>query len=422
MLKNQPKAGYKLTEIGEIPEEWEVVRLGEVADRFISGGTPSTSNPEYWDGNIHWMRSASITKKTVDASENFITEKGLNNSATNIVPKGNILFATRVSIGKVAMNTIDIAISQDLTGVEVNKKKAISEYVYWALSNSNNKTKSLVQGSTIRGMLRKDLETLCFLLPSLPEQKKIAEILSTVDETIQKTDEIIEKTQELKKGLMQKLLTKGIGHTRFKQTEIGEIPEEWEVVRLGEVLNNCEYGLSAKLYSRGKYPIFRMNNIENGYMVENNMKFIELDDKTFKQFKLEKGDILFNRTNSFDLVGKVGIFLLERDFTFASYLIRLRANKLRADPFFINSYLNSNRIKFKLKNMATRGVSQSNINATNLKSLTFLCPPLPEQKKIAEILSGVDEKIEMERKRKEKSEELKKGLMQSLLTGKVRVK
>ena len=164
-----------------------------------------------------------------------------------------------------------------------------------------------------------------------------------------------------------------------------------------------------------------MNNIENGYVVENDMKYVDLNDRTFNQFRLEKGDILFNRTNSYELVGKVGIFLLGGGYTFASYLIRLRANQLRANPLFINSYLNADWTQFRLKNLATRGVSQSNINATNLKSLKVPCPPLPEQQKIAEILSGVDEKIEVERQRKGKLEELKKGLMQILLTGKVRV-
>ncbi|NVM56184.1 MAG: restriction endonuclease subunit S [Candidatus Helarchaeota archaeon] len=198
---------FKQTEIGEIPEEWEVVRLEEVANRFISGGTPATSKPEYWNGNIHWMRSASIRNRAVNSGEKYITKEGLNNSATNIVPKGNILVATRVSIGKVAINTIDIAISQDLTGVVLNTNKAIPEYVYWTLSKAESKIKSFIQGSTIRGVLRKDLENLKIPLPSSLEQQKIVSILSDVDEKIEKEKQTKEQLEKLKKGLMQILLT-----------------------------------------------------------------------------------------------------------------------------------------------------------------------------------------------------------------------
>lgn len=204
---------FKKTEIGDVPEEWEVVRLGEVAIEFISGGTPSTSRPEYWNGNIPWMRSASISNRFVDSGEKYITEEGLKNSAANIVPKGNVLVATRVCIGNVAVNRIDIAISQDLTGVVLEEQKAFPEYVYWALRIVENKIRSLIQGSTIKGVLREDLKNIKLPLPLITEQQEIAEILSAVDGKLEKEWERKEKLEELKKGLMQVLLT---GKVRVK--------------------------------------------------------------------------------------------------------------------------------------------------------------------------------------------------------------
>jgi len=204
---------FKQTEIGEIPEEWKVARLGEIAARFISGGTPSTLNPEYWDGVIPWMRSAWITRRFVDSGERYISEKGLRNSASNIVPKGNILVATRVCIGNVAVNRVDIAISQDLTGVVIEKSKAYPEYVYWMLRNSENKLMQLVQGSTIKGVLRGDLENLRIPCPTVFEQQRIASILSTVDERTGEEKQKKEQFLVLKRGLMQVLLT---GKVRVK--------------------------------------------------------------------------------------------------------------------------------------------------------------------------------------------------------------
>jgi len=155
----------------------------------------------------------------------------------------------------------------------------------------------------------------------------------------------------------------------FRDTEIGRIPKEWEVVKLGDALELCQYGLSISMSEKGKYPIVRMDEIVNGYIISNVAKYVDLDEETFRNFKLEKGDILFNRTNAPDLVGRTGIFLLEGNYVFASYLIRLRTRREFFTPHFLTFYLIFSENKFK--QFATRAVHQANINATNLKNLKF---------------------------------------------------
>lgn len=198
---------YSKIPIGEIPDGWEVVRLKDVSLDFISGGTPSTKNPAYWNGDIPWMTSAHINGRTVTQGVKCITEDGLKNSATNVVPKNNILIATRVGIGKVAINLVDMAISQDLTGVVLDHKNADVAFVYWLLSNYTSKLKSLAQGSTIKRLLRKEIENLKLPLPPLPEQRRIAEIISTVDKKLELETKRKEKLERIKKGLMNDLLT-----------------------------------------------------------------------------------------------------------------------------------------------------------------------------------------------------------------------
>ena len=198
---------FKETEIGRISREWEVVRLSELSLDFTGGGTPSTFNQNYWNGNIAWMTSAHINGKEVVTGQRYITKEGLKNSATNLIPKDNLLVATRVGIGKVAINKIDVAISQDLTGVIVDKNRTISDFLYWVLSNKESKLKSLAQGSTIKGILREDLGKLKIPIPPLPEQQKIAEILSTVDNRLELLRERKERLEKVKKGLMNDLLT-----------------------------------------------------------------------------------------------------------------------------------------------------------------------------------------------------------------------
>jgi len=405
---------------GSIPEKWEIRKLKDLALDLIGGGTPSTVNPDYWNGNIAWMTSAHITGREVINGQRHISNTGLENSAAQIVPKNNLLVATRVGIGKIAINRIDVAISQDLTGVIIDKNKAVPDFLYWVLLKDERKLKSLAQGSTIKGILREDLGKIALILPPLREQSKIAEILSTVDHAIEKVEEAIEKTQRLKKGLMQELLTKGIGHKEFGHTEIGMIPSGWKVKRIREIVSLCQYGLSIKMTKGGNYPIIKMDDIENGYVVPKKFNYVSVNNETYKKFGLLKGDILFNRTNSYELVGRTGIFLLDGEFVFASYLIRIRAKAEIADPLFLTFYLIFSGDR--LRNFATRAVHQANINAASLLRYKVAIPPLDEQKEIVRILVLFNKRLDTLRNKKENLERVKKGLMEDLLTGRRRVK
>lgn len=277
-----------------------------------------------------------------------------------------------------------------------------------------------VTGISVYGLSKNNLKKIRIPLPTYEEQQKIASILSKVDGLIQKTDEIIEQTQRLKKGLAWTLFTKGIGHTKFGQSSIGRIPSTWELKRLGETLEICQYGLSTPMNEDGKYPIVRMNEIEDGYVIPDIKKYVDLDDRTFNTFKLENGDILFNRTNSYELVGRTGIFELSGDYVFASYLIRLRVKKDVLNPRFLTKYLILNNDR--LKRLATRAVHQVNINATNLKDFLIPIPPIDEQERIIKTILSVQDYIRHHQKTKKELTALKKGLVQKLLTGQIRVK
>jgi type I restriction enzyme S subunit len=394
---------YSKIPIGEIPEGWEVIRLKDVSFGFISGGTPSTKNPAYWNGDIPWMTSAHISGRTVTQGVKCITEEGLKNSATNVVPKSNILIATRVGIGKVAVNLVDMAISQDLTGAVLNHKKVNVDFVYWLLSNYTNKLKSLAQGSTIKGLLRKEIENLKLPLPPLPEQRRIAEILTTADIAIRKVDDAIAKTERLKRGLMQELLTKGIGHEEFEDSEVGRIPSGWAVVELSNVFKLASGKsrpphISDTSMGGTLYPVYGGNGIlgyANAYLID-------------------KETIVIGRVGEY-----CGAVYMTLKFSWitdnALYVAEKLISDINLDFFmYLLTYTDLNKLKKKS--------GQPLITQKIIHSIKIPLPPLSEQRRIAEILITVDKKLELERKRKEKLERIKKGLMNDLLTGKKRVK
>jgi type I restriction enzyme S subunit len=193
----------------------------------------------------------------------------------------------------------------------------------------------------------------------------------------------------------------------------------FDMAKLGELLLGCEYGLSKQMSASGCYPIFRMNNIENGRMIADPLAYINLADSEFERYRVRKGDILFNRTNSLDLVGKVGIFDLEGDFVFASYLVRLLV-KPGVCPRFVNYYLNSHEGQKRIAAKVTPSIGQANINTTNLCSIWVPKPPECIQKAISNVLDVVSDLIAAAGVSVAKTERLQKRLMRELLSGRIR--
>ncbi len=217
---------------------WEQSRFGDIASGFLSGGTPTTKRPEYWRGEIPWITSKWLGNRLeLDDGEKFVSKEATNKTSTRIVPKNNIIFATRVGVGKVGINRIDLAINQDLAGVLIDDDKFDLQFLAYQLCMDPIQQYVAMnkRGATIKGITRECLKDIRLNIPPLPEQKKIAHFLSTVQQAIEAQERIIQTTNELKKALMQKLFTEGLRNEPQKQTEIGLVPESWEVVELGTI-------------------------------------------------------------------------------------------------------------------------------------------------------------------------------------------
>ena len=170
------------------------------------------------------------------------------------------------------------------------------------------------------------------------------------------------------------------------------LPNGWKKVKLGDILTAVDYGTAAKSDVTGKYPVLRMGNLENGYLLWDDLVYTSSEEE-YAKYELKKGDILFNRTNSRDKVGKTSIYRGERPSIFAGYLIRLKVNN-ECDPYYVNYCMNSKRFAEFCKSVRTDAVGQSNINAQVLQTYEFSLPPIEKQKKIVATLSVWDSAIE----------------------------
>ena len=209
------ETNFKETSIGKIPKDWKVSEVSKLFE-IITGTTPSTKEMDYWDGgNINWFTPLDLSKLNgrifISESDRKITLKALKEYNLTLMPPGSILLSTRAPVGYVAVLEREGTFNQGCKGLIPRDKKNIHSvfYSYYFLFQKQ-KLEQLSSGSTFKELSKTMLENFKIPLPSLQEQQKIAEILSTIDEAIQKTDEIIAKTERLKKGLMQELLTRGL--------------------------------------------------------------------------------------------------------------------------------------------------------------------------------------------------------------------
>ncbi len=199
--------GYKRTEVGMIPEDWDICALHDVIEKFVNGGTPSTSNTDFWSGDIPWITGADILNQTVAVIRRYITKEAVYNSSTNVITKGNLLIVSRTGLGKLAIAPCDIAISQDFTGLIHSKEKILAQYLFRHFDFCQQVLTKQNQGTSIKGITRDTLSTILIPLPCLHEQTAIASVLSDMDAEIAALEHRRDKTRAVKQGMMQQLLT-----------------------------------------------------------------------------------------------------------------------------------------------------------------------------------------------------------------------
>jgi type I restriction enzyme S subunit len=276
-------------------------------------------------------------------------------------------------------------------------------------------------GASVPTLDRNVFRTLLVFVPQAYEQRKIAGVLGVVQQAIEQQERLLALTAELKKTLLHKLFAEGLRGEPQKQTEIGTVPESWSVKPLGDYLTEAQYGISAKGVEIGRYAVLRMTNQQQGKISGANLQYVELTPAQFEKFRIERQDILFNRTNSLDLVGRTAIFDLEGDFVFASYLIRLRTDFARLRPSFLNHYFNWEETQIRLKSIAMRAVSQSNISATRLRGFPVPLPSPEEQDEIITNIDCVERKLAIHRRKYGSLTDLFRTLLHQLMTAQIRV-
>ena len=341
---------------------FQTVPLGEVCD-LIGGATPSKKEESYWlNGSVKWISSKHIDRRGNVTAYELISKKAVEETSTRVVPKGATIIITRVSIGKFAFADDDYAINQDLTAlVSKDSERLDPEFIRVVALHIATVVERNAEGIGVRGVTRNFLSELQIPLPPLEVQKEIVAEIEGYQKVIAGAGAVVDNYRP---------------HIA--------IDPHWPMVRLGEVCERLQYGLSARLNTKEiGYKTFRMNELIDGKCVDSgNMKCCGISAEDFAKYRLVPGDILFNRTNSFEHVGRTSVFDLDGDYCFASYLIRLSVSEDAANTFYVNAFMNTEAFQTGIKQYATRAIGQSNINAKSLGAYRIPVPPLTTQSRI----------------------------------------
>jgi len=430
--------GYKMTELGPLPQEWRVVRLGEVFD--IVQGKSLSAKQNRGLRPRPFLRTSNVCWGYVDLSKLDIMDFTEEEEEKFALQPDDLLVCEGGEVGRTAIwegQMQGVYYQNHLHRLRAINSDVFPRFVmYWLqtaftllnlYSGTSNKT-------TIPNLSQGRLAAFSILLPPLPEQRAIAHVLRTVQEAKEATERVIAALRELKKSLMRHLFTCGpvpldaAGNVELRETEIGPIPAHWQVVRLGDLV---ERGILTMRngFPQGEHnesgvgvPHLRPFNITNeGFLDLSQIKFVAPPSDDDPHW-LHPGDVVFNNTNSEELVGKTALFNRDGRFVLSNHMTFLRIQEPdQIDPYWLARLLHLYWHLGMYRALCRRHVNQASISLERLKGIRIPLPPLPEQRAIAEALRAVDRKIEAEEARRQALEALFKTLLHHLMTAKIRL-
>jgi len=399
---------------------WQTFKLGQIAST-TSGGTPSRKNLDYYGGSIPWVKSGELNDSYIECTEETITLIGLKNSSAKLFPPETLLIAMYgATVGRTAILKKAAATNQAVCAVFTDDTIDTS-FLRFQLIYIRPEILKQRYGGAQPNISQNVIRNLTVSVPPLIEQRKIAAVLNLVQQAIEQQERLIDLTTELIKTLMHKLFKEGLYGELQKETEIGLVPESWCVDSMKSFISNSKYGLSQKGQDSGPIPILRMTNQVGGYIDTHNLQYVDIPNDVLEKYRVCRGDLLFNRTNSFELVGRTALFDINGDFVFASYLIRITVDVQQMIPEFINFYLNWDETQQRLKSIATRSVSQSNISASRLGKFLVTIPPMDEQLTLVNIFQTLDDKRNLHLRKRSLLIDLFQTLLHQLMTAQIRV-
>ena len=361
-----------------LPEGWAWTTLESVAV-LTTGSTPSTKNEGFYGGDIPFVKPGDLDRRApIQCTDQSLTGEGAEQA--RLLRAGAVLVSCIGTLGKVGIAGVELASNQQINAAEFRPNVTDDRYGYYVCRTLKPWMESEASATTIAILNKGRFGEAPFPLAPLAEQKRIADKLDSVLARVDACRDRLDRIPALLKRFRQSVLAAATSGRLTEDWSGARPADEWRAVSLGEVATGFSYGSAAKSAPDGLVPVLRMGNIQDGRVDWSDLVFTSNSEEIGK-YRLVAGDVLFNRTNSPELVGKTAVFKGEREAIYAGYLIRIRCTE-RLLPDYLNYCLGSPAGRDYCWRVKSDGVSQSNINARKLAAFEFLLPTLAEQHEI----------------------------------------
>jgi type I restriction enzyme, S subunit len=427
--------------IGDIPEHWEVKKLKYWIVSTLGGGTPSTSNRDYWNGNIPWVSPKDMKTDFITKTEDYITELAVTESATNLISPERVLIVVRSGILKhtlpVAINKVEVSLNQDMKAFEPNSN-LLPLFLFWKLKGQSSDILTTCNkiGATVDSIEMEDLFALPFAVPPLPEQIAIANYLdektAQLDKLIEGKRRLIALLKEERSAVINKAVTRGINpHAKLKSTGIdwlGEIPTHWGVKKLKYLVSKVGSGITpsggANVYQQEGIPLLRSQNIYSDRLALDDIAYISEEiDEQMSNSRIQENDILLNITG-----GSIGrCFYVPKGFGFGNvnqHVCIIRPVQSAIKTKFLHAFLISGYGQ-NLVDVCQTGANREGLNFQQIKSFDIPVCDVAEQEQIVYFIEAETGKIDATIAKIEKEivylREYRTALISEVVTGKIRV-
>jgi type I restriction enzyme S subunit len=400
----------------------------------VGGGTPPRQVPSYWKGNIPWASVKDFPEQAgfITDTQEHISAAGLNASASNLIPAGTPLVCTRMAVGRAAMPSVPMAINQDVKAL-FPAAGVSAAYLLRLLQFIRPRAEAQAVGSTVKGIRILDYLDIVAPIADTTAQPVIAAILDTLDTAIRETEAIIVKLRAVKQGLLQDLLTCGLdgnGEPRaphaeapdlYKDSPLGWIPIEWEVGTPAKWCSKLTVGVvnaATQAYATTGTPFIRSQNVRPNQIVLDDVLYISSKfNHQQRKSILRTNDVVVVRTG---YPGTAAVVPPELDGSNCFSLVIARPLATRLDPNFLSLYLNSELGKSYVARLQF-GSAQHNFNVGEMRKLIMVRPDLFEQRSVLQVVADHEIRERAEERALAKLRAVKIGLMDDLLTGRVRI-
>uniref|UniRef100_A0A7C2P9M1 Restriction endonuclease subunit S n=1 Tax=candidate division WOR-3 bacterium TaxID=2052148 RepID=A0A7C2P9M1_UNCW3 len=413
---------FQYTQAGKIPKDWRCVEINQVCEVRRGASPRPINDPKYFsEYGRGWVRIADVTAsyKYLRKTSQYLSKLGESKSVK--VNPGDLIMSICATIGKPIIVDMEACIHDGFVVFRNLSKEVDVEFLFYMLQKNESKFANMRQTGTQGNLNTYLVGKTPIPLPPFEEQRAIAKVLGVVDSVIAKTDEVIGKTERLKKGLMQTLLTRGIGHKEFRETEIGKIPKTWKVVKIKDIaeINKESVDPSKKMPDKTFLYVDIDSVEEETGKIRNPKRILGKEAPSRARRVIHVSDVIMSTVRPY--LRAFAIVPKELDNQICSTGFAVLSCKNNIIPYFLLSVLFSDKTIIQCNRMMVGGQYPA-LNQSQVAEIKIPLPPLYEQQKIADTILAVDRKLEFERSEKARLERIKQSLMDLLLTGKIRIR